>query len=278
MWQQINAIGRASWDSFVELNQIGALSMQRLSEREFTFMGECAAMAFHCLVAPLQVKDVPNMLGDETRLAAEYGEKWVANAQRVWEHYVQTQNELGQWLTDTLDFWDWGKEARQANKARSHALQGACLLGREESTFSIDDPMLALLVRFAFADGQLHLTHEEFMRDQMAAIQRYVATCPAEQRNKLAIEWIERYAERYRQAWQRRAVYAQATQTRCPDCPLADEGLAANCDIHDRWLDLLNKYIANKLSSKRYVEDALRLLSTHKRRLRVSALARTVRQ
>jgi hypothetical protein len=274
MWQQINAIGKATWDSFIELSQIGALSMQRLTQQEVAFMGHCAAMVLHRLVAPLQVKGVPHILWDETRIATEYGEKWVTNAQRVYEHYLQTQKELGQWVADTLDYWDWKSEAQQPYDAKGHRLEGACSLGQSQSTFLVDDPMLALLTRFACGDGQLRLTNEEFMLDQIATIQRYVAPFPPEQQNRLAREWIEQYAERYRQAWQKRTVYAQAAQTRCADCPLADEGLTANCDIHHRWLDLLNRYIADELSSTRYVEDALRLLTEHKRRLRVRTLRR----
>lgn len=274
MWQQINAIGKATWESFVELNQIGALSMQRLTQQEVAFMGDCAAMALHCLVAPLQVKGVPFMLRDETRIATEYGRKWVTNAQRVYEHYLQTQKELGQWVTDTFDYWDRNPEAQQAYDVNGDPLEDPRSLGQGQSTFLVDDPMLALLTRFACGDGQLRLANEDFMLDQIATIQRYVAPFPPEQQNRLAREWIERYAERYRQAWQKRTVYAQAAQTRCADCPLADEGLTANCDIHHRWLDLLNRYIADELSSTRYVEDALRLLTEHKRRLRVRTLKR----
>jgi hypothetical protein len=281
MWNHMNAIGEATWDCFIELNQISVLSMERLTRQEFAFMGDCAALVLHCLVAPMQLKDAPDTLRDETRLAAEYGQKWMANASRVWENYLQTQNELGQWLNHLLHRWDGKKvegRARQISNADPNSPLGPCSLGLEGGTLVLDDPMLALLTRFACGDQQLDLAYEDFMLDQIAAIQRYVAPFPAEQRNRRALEWIEQHADRYRQAWQKTAVSAKAARTRCPDCALADEGVTANCPIHNRWLDLLNRYVADELSSKRYVEDALRLLTDHKRRLKVSALRRVVLQ
>jgi hypothetical protein len=141
--------------------------------------------------------------------------------------------------------------------------------------FIIDDPMLALITRFGCGEGQLQLQEGEFMLDQIATIQRYVAQFPVEQWNTRAIEWIEAHAERYRQAWQNKVVYVRATQTRCPDCPLTEEGLTSHCEIHHRWLDLLNSYIAGEVSSRRYVEDTLRLLTDYKARLKVTAIGRT---
>jgi hypothetical protein len=138
--------------------------------------------------------------------------------------------------------------------------------------FIVDDPMLALITRLVCGDGQLHLSEGEFILDQIATIQRYVAQFPAEQWNTRAIEWIEKHAERYRQAWQKKAVYAQAMQTRCPDCPLAEEGLTAHCEIHHRWLDLLHSYMVGEVSSKRYVEDTLHLFTDYKTRLKVTTL------
>ena len=66
--------------------------------------------------------------------------------------------------------------------------------------FIVDDPMLALITRFGCSEGQLQLPEGEFMLDQIATIQRYVAQFPAEQWNTRAIEWIEEHAKRYRQA------------------------------------------------------------------------------
>lgn len=272
MWQQINEIGKATCDSILDLNQISALSVERLTEQEFAFLGDRTAILLQCLAVPAQVKDVPNMLGDEVRRATEYAEKWIANAHRVLANFLQTQTALGQWLNDRLHYSEGrenSKQGQQNGKADSLARPAPSSSRREQSTAVVDDPMLALLTRFACGDGQLHLAQEQFMLDQIAAIERYVAPFPPEQQHQLAMEWIERYAMRYRQAWQKKAVHAQAVRARCPDCPLADDDLNGNCSVHHRWLDLLNRYIADELSSQRYVEDTLRLLTDSKRRLKV---------
>lgn len=274
MWQQINEIGKAACDSVVDLNQISARSVERLAEQEVDFLCDCTAMILRCLLVPTQVRDVPNILGDEVRRATEYGEKWIANAHRVWVDYLQTQKLLGQWLNDLVRYRE-GKAPRKQGrliwKAGSCANPAPSPSDREQSTTVVDDPMLALLTRFACGDGQLHLAQEQFMLDQIAAIEGYVAPFPAEQQHDRALEWIEQYAMRYRQAWQKKAVHAQAVQARCADCPLADEDPNGNCSIHHRWLDLLNRYVSDELSSQRYVEDTLRLLTDYKRRLKVSA-------
>jgi len=260
MWQ-MNALGRGAWKSFIELSRISARSIERVAQQEVASLGDCATLVVHRLHGP-------NTLRDEVRLATTCAEKWMANAHWVWEISLQTQNELGQWLNDILHYW--GVKPDPPSRLALRLLDG------EKNAFVVDDPMLALITRFACGEGQLHLPEGEFLLDQVAAIQGYIAQFPAEQRNRRALEWIEEHAKRYRQAWQRKAVYERATQTRCLDCPLAEEGLTAHCAIHHRWLDLLNRYTAGEVSSRRYVEDTLRLLTDYKTRLKVSAL-RSVR-
>jgi hypothetical protein len=264
MWEQMNALGRGAWKSFIELSRISARSIERVAQHEVASLGDCATLVVHRLHGP-------NTLRDEVRFATTYAEKWMANVHWVWEISLQTQNELGQWLNDILHYW--GGENVKPDPPSRLALR---LLDGEKNAFVVDDPMLALITRFACGEGQLHLSEGEFLLDQVAAIQRYIAQFPAEQRNRRALEWIGEHAKRYRQSWQRKAVYERATQTRCLDCPLSEEGLTAHCAIHQRWLDLLNRYTAGEVSSRRYVEDTLRLLTDYKTRLKVSAL-RSVR-
>jgi hypothetical protein len=267
MWEQINTLGRGAWKSLIELNRISARSIERAAQQEAAFLGDCATLVVHRIQASMRAKHGPNTLRDEVRLATTYAEKWMANAHWMWEISLQTQHELGQWLNDILHRWD-GEKVKTDPPSR----RALCLLDGEKNAFVVDDPMLALISRFACGEGQLQLSQGEFLLDQIAAIQRYVTLFPAEQRNRRALEWIEEHAKRYRQAWQRKAVYERATQTRCPDCPMAEEGLTDHCAIHHRWLDLLNRYTAGEVSSRRYVEDTLRLLTDYRTRLKVSTL------
>jgi hypothetical protein len=136
--------------------------------------------------------------------------------------------------------------------------------------YVIDDPMLALIARFAGCCDDLETSEEAFLRDQCDRVREYVESYPGDQRQQRALEWITRNAEDYRRRWQQQLVSEQALVSRCPDCPLESGGDASTCEIHDRWLDLLNQYLNGETSSAEYVAETLRLLGLYKRRLRKS--------
>ena len=43
--------------------------------------------------------------------------------------------------------------------------------------------------------------------------------------------------------------------------------MEGSCEIHGRWLGLLNQYAADEITAGEYVEKALVLLNRHKNRL-----------
>jgi hypothetical protein len=136
----------------------------------------------------------------------------------------------------------------------------------------VDDPMLALIVRFV-ADGRdIDISDGELQRQQIRAIGDYVSRFPPEEKNARAMEWIAENAQRYRRQWQRRVVTAQLSDSRCPDCPLVREDGSLPCEIHGRWLETLNSYLEDEISSTQYVENALKLLQAHKARLKVAGV------
>jgi hypothetical protein len=132
-----------------------------------------------------------------------------------------------------------------------------------------DDPTLALITRFVGEAQNLDLSDAQFLLEQIAAIEQYVAPFPAEERQGRALEWIETHARRYRQQWQKQAAVGVLAQARCPDCPLDGGSRTAPCAIHERWLDLLRRYAATEMSSEEYVADSLKLLGRYKNRLKV---------
>ena len=133
-----------------------------------------------------------------------------------------------------------------------------------------DDPTLALITRFVGEAENLDLSDAEFLLQQIAAIEQYVAPFPVEERQTRAMEWVETYARRYRQQWQKQAAVGVLAHARCPDCPLDGGDRTTPCAIHDRWLELLRRYAATEISSREYVEDSLKLLGRYKDRLKVS--------
>lgn len=136
--------------------------------------------------------------------------------------------------------------------------------------YIIDDPTLALITRFVGDTAHLNLSDAEFLLQQIAAIEHYVEQFPPDERQIRALEWIEVYARAYRQQWQKQAAVAALAQAHCPDCPLIGEDPSASCVIHHRWLQLLQHYAADELSSHEYVEKSLKLLGAYKNRLKVS--------
>lgn len=77
-----------------------------------------------------------------------------------------------------------------------------------------------------------------------------------------------RNAEDYRRKWQQQLISNVATSNRCPDCPLERPDDSTACEIHARWLDLLNRYVTGETSSRAYVGDTLALLRRNKERLK----------
>lgn len=133
-----------------------------------------------------------------------------------------------------------------------------------------DDPTLALITRFVGETDDLDLSDAEFLLQQIAAIEQYVVSFPAEERETRALEWIERHARHYRQQWQKQAAVGVLTHARCPDCPLTGGDRTTPCAIHARWLELLRRYATAEISSREYVEDSLKLLGQYKSQLKVS--------
>lgn len=136
--------------------------------------------------------------------------------------------------------------------------------------FAIDDPMLALIARFAGCCDKLDVSEETFLRQQLDEIRDYVGRYPQEENQDRALEWIARNAEQYRSDWTSDLVADRASSSRCPDCPLESQGDGGRCEIHGFWLEVLNLYITGETSSRQYVEDSLALLRGHKERLRRS--------
>jgi hypothetical protein len=134
--------------------------------------------------------------------------------------------------------------------------------------FIVDDPLLALIVRFVINGQELDASNEEFIKRQIQTLKAYVTQFPPEQQGSKAMEWIEQYAERYRKEWQKRAVTSRSTVTRCDDCPLKRFGTEEFCEIHEQWRYLLQCYVTDEIASKKYIKNALRLLKKHKKHLK----------
>lgn len=135
----------------------------------------------------------------------------------------------------------------------------------------IDDPTLALIVRFIGTKAGKPLTQQECMRLQVALIREHIAPYPREQHEKQAMAWIEKHAERFREECREKLLAtALSGDNRCVDCPLADAADAGVCAIHDRWATLLQDFIEERVSSRDYIDQCLMLLREQKDRLKIA--------
>jgi len=138
----------------------------------------------------------------------------------------------------------------------------------------IDDPVLALIARFVVEDiDNPSISDEMYLQHQVAEIRSYIENAPGKQQQQLALEWIKEHAEQYRQQWQRRTFSKIVLDKRCADCPLIHDSSKSSCDIHSRWVVLLNEYIVDEIGSDIYIEETLNLLNQNKNNLKISAIS-----
>ena len=130
--------------------------------------------------------------------------------------------------------------------------------------YIVDDPMLALIARFVCVDKYRGVSEQEFLQLQVDAIESYVQSFPERERDARALKWVGQYAEQFRRNWQRKYLVRWLEELRCQDCPLADGHSMRHCKIHNQWSDLLTRYAAEKISSREFVEQNLKLLSENK--------------
>lgn len=136
---------------------------------------------------------------------------------------------------------------------------------------TLDDPMLALILRFVGRSQEVTFRDDAFLREQLMEIREHIKGAPAEEQQARAFEWIEKHAREYRDQWVRGIVDEELSGQRCPDCPLARSDLADKCRIHEQWLELLRRYIGDEISARTYAEYALELLARHKENLKLSS-------
>lgn len=153
--------------------------------------------------------------------------------------------------------------------------QGPATGGRRDRRYmnEIDDPLLALILRFVVADADSKLPDEACMRLQVTLIQEHIAAFPPEDREAHAITWVEQHARRFREECKGKLVAkALVDDGRCRDCPLLETADAGQCIVHERWAALVRAYVDRRLSSSEYVRDCLALLQEQKHRLKVALI------
>ncbi len=135
--------------------------------------------------------------------------------------------------------------------------------------YTIDDPMIALILRFVGRHQGITVSDHDFVRQQLAVIQEHLGRFPPEEQESRALEWVEEHAHGYRERWLKEVLGEMFSNRGCPDCPLSEIATPEHCQIHQQWLDLLRQYATDEINSRVYVQNSLRLLGRHKEDLKV---------
>jgi len=133
----------------------------------------------------------------------------------------------------------------------------------------INHSMIALILRFVGHHQRVSYCNQEFIKKQLKTIQEHIQQFPPEQQEYRAVAWIEKYAKRYREEWEKELVFKEFSHQRCEDCPIGEPENFQHCKIHDQWLKLLQQYMDGELDSSRYVTQSLKLLSDYKNNLKL---------
>ncbi len=135
--------------------------------------------------------------------------------------------------------------------------------------YTINDPMFALILRFVGRNQKVIFHDGNFIKEQLKEIHAHIDRFPAEEQELRALEWIEVHAHEYRKAWEKETIGKKFSHERCPDCPFATLDDSQHCGVHEEWLNLLKRYAADEIDSKKYVENALGLIARHKEDLKI---------
>ncbi len=134
----------------------------------------------------------------------------------------------------------------------------------------IEDPLLALIIRFVVEDEQLDSVSNEFIQRQIKTLEDYLTQFPTDEHECHTMHWVQQHAAEYRKQWEKKVVTHRVSKWQCKDCPLLNEVDANHCIIHQNWLSLLQQFSRDDISTAKYVESALTLLTEHKEHLRLS--------
>ncbi len=133
-----------------------------------------------------------------------------------------------------------------------------------------DDPLLSMILRFISSENSLEQTGKIFIERQFSDLKKYVSQFPKADEEKMALAWIGKYAREYRRNWEQKIASAYGCKTQCADCPMILKGQTKHCVIHQKWIELLDAYCHDAISTKAYIENALTLLQKHKDDLNIT--------
>jgi phasin family protein len=84
------------------LQEVGARSMERMAQHQLAAAQDMFDLGLHHSEPITEAKGPEDLWSAQTRFATRLGEKWVANASKFLDLYVDKQSEVGKLFTEHL--------------------------------------------------------------------------------------------------------------------------------------------------------------------------------
>ena len=101
-WEPLAKVGTAVVASMTRLQQIGARSVERMARQQMTAAGDLLDLGLRHLEALTSAQRQEDLWSAQTRLAAQVGEKWMTNAGKFLDIYLENQAEISRLFTEQL--------------------------------------------------------------------------------------------------------------------------------------------------------------------------------
>ncbi len=115
MWGQFAQAGKTAVESMARLQEVGARSMERMAQHQLAAAQDMFELGLRHLEALTEAKGPEDLWTAQTRFATRVGERWVANASKFVDLYVENQSEVGKLFTEHLSNLTSKTTAQAAN-------------------------------------------------------------------------------------------------------------------------------------------------------------------
>jgi phasin family protein len=120
-WEQFAKAGTTVVESMTRLQQIGARSIERMAQQQMAAAGDLMELGLRHLEALTSAQKPEDLWTVQTRFATQVGEKWMSNAGKFLDIYLENQAELSRLFTEQMSAVAPGASAKTATKVPAKA-------------------------------------------------------------------------------------------------------------------------------------------------------------
>ena len=120
-WEQFAKAGTTVVESMTRLQQIGARSVERMAHQQMVAAGDLMELGLRHLEALTSVQRPEDLWTAQTRFATQIGEKWMTNAGKFVDIYLENQADLSRLFTEHMAVMAPGASAKLTAKTPAKA-------------------------------------------------------------------------------------------------------------------------------------------------------------